>query len=301
MRTGTVVSLGASALLGVGALIVARIWLPQNHNAPAMAAVEPAGVPVVVAAADIPYGTKLDAGKLTVVRLPAGSAPKGAYTDPGQILRQTGGPPIALSAIVAHEPILPGKLSGPGGRPILAAAITEGMRAYTVGVTEVAGGGGHVMPGDRVDVLLTHDISPPGSTDAGHNMVTDVVLQNVRVLGMDLNVDPTSTTAAPAHTATMEVSVQDAERLALAAQAGGLSLALRGAGNAEVSPVRTVATNELRSMGPRGLVGGGRVVATATRRAAPAPRVVVRHTVIVVHGDATTSVEVPTERYGAGA
>jgi len=295
------VSLGASALLGVGALIVARIWIPQTqHNAPSMAAVEPAGVPVVVAAADIPYGTKLDAGKLTVVRMPAASAPKGAYADPGQILRQTGGPPIALQSIVAHEPILAGKLSGPGARPILAATIDEGMRAYTVGVTEVAGGGGHIMPGDRVDVLLTHDISPPGSADAGHNMVTDVVLQNVSVLGMDLNVDPTSTTAAAAHTATMEVSVQDAERLALAAQAGGLSMALRGTGNAEVSPVRTIATNELRSMGPHGLVGGGRPAGPA-RHAAPAARPVTRHTVIVVHGDATSSVEVPQERYGAGA
>lgn len=291
-------------MLGLGALMVAKIWLPQSSSARHgdTRASSAEGVPVVVAAVDIPYGGKLDPAKLVVERLPPTAAPKGAYADPGQILRQPGGPPIALTPIVAHEPVLASKLSGPGARPTVAAAISEGMRAYTIGVSEVAGGGGHILPGDRIDVLLTHD--PSASETAQRRMVTDVVLQDVRVLGMDLNADPSSTQPAAAHTATLEVTVQDAEKLALAAQSGTLSMALRRTGNAEVASVRTVAARDLGSVGPRGArpLGDGRLIPASFRRPLRAPPPVVRtRTVIVVHGDLRSPVAVPAERFGAGA
>jgi pilus assembly protein CpaB len=297
-------------MLGLGALVVAKIWLPQGgHPTHEVGAPQgPAdGVPVVVAAADIPYGAKLDASRLTVERLPAAAAPRGAFSDPSQILKQAGGPPIALTPIVAHEPVLPGKLSGPGARATVAAFISEGMRAYTIGVSEVAGGGGHILPGDRVDVVLTHDPSNAAAGSDAHHMVSDVVLQDLRVLGMDLNADPTSTQAAAAHTATLEVNVQDAEKLALAGQAGSLSLALRRTGNAEVSPVRTVAVGDLNSAGGHAAgartPGGARLFQASLRRGprAPRPATPPRRTVIVVHGDASSSVSVPAERFGAGA
>ena len=308
MRTGTVISLGASAMLGVGALVVAKLWLPQSARSTAKSpAVAVATQPVVVASADIPYGAKLDASRLTVEHLPVGTAPKGAFSDPAQIISQSGGPPIALTPIVAHEPILPGKLSGAGARPTVAAIIGDGMRAYTIGVSDVAGGGGHVLPGDRVDVVLTcnlNDFKPDGAQ--GKRLVSGVVLQNVRVLGMDLNADPTSTTAAVAHTTTLEVSPQDAEKLALAAQAGTLSLALRRTGNAEVTPLRPVAVFDLSGVGVR--VGEGwehgaaQPSAGSPGKSRGGPRIVVRkHSIIVVHGDSSSAVEVPAERYGAGA
>src|ERR1700722_14307719 len=138
MRTGTVVSLGASAVLGLGALVVARLWLPQSAHLPQIKMPEMAAGtgPVVVATAAIPYGGKIDASKLTVVPLPAGAVPQGAFTTTAQILSQQGGAPVALTPISAHEPLLPSKLSGAGARPIVSAGITEGMRAYTIGVTE---------------------------------------------------------------------------------------------------------------------------------------------------------------------
>jgi pilus assembly protein CpaB len=157
-----------------------------------------------------------------------------------------------------------------------------------------------------VDVVLTHTLpAAPGAQSRG--LVSDVVLQNVRILGMDLNADPTSTTVAAAHTATLEVSVLDAEKLALAAQSGSLSLALRRTGNAEVDPVRTFAIDDLGPAGPRaarGAPGGGTLIAAAQRRS-PRPRpsdlIIRTRSVVVVHGDASSSVEVPAERFGAGA
>jgi pilus assembly protein CpaB len=311
MRTGTVVSLGASAVLGLGALVVARLWLPQSaSHLPTLKVPEMSAgtVPVVVATGAIPYGAKLDASKLTVVRLPAGAVPQGAFTTTAQILSQQGGAPVTLTPIAAHEPLLPSKLSGPGARPIVSAAITEGMRAYTIGVTETAGVGGHVLPGDRVDVIVTRQPPIPKAIkdlcDDCKQERADVVLQNVKVLGMDLNVDPTTTQSAIAHTATLEVSVLDAQKLAVATQIGNMSLALRRAGQADVTPVRTVQIADLQANGPRaagGLTDQPRLTAVSHRRGTALPVVIHTRSVIVVHGDAATPVEVPAERYGAGA
>jgi len=314
MRTGTVVSLGASAVLGLGALVVARIWLPQSVHLPAVKLTPEVAantVPVVVATGALPYGTKLDASKLTVVRLPPNAVPLGAFSTPSQLLSQPGGPPVALTAIAAHEPLLPAKLSGAGARPIVSAAITEGMRAYTVGVNETAGVGGHALPGDRVDVIVTRQPPTPKAIkdlcDDCKFERADVVLQNVKVLGMDLNVDPTTTVSVVSHTATLEVSVQDAQKLAVATQIGTLSLALRRAGQADVTPVRPVEISDLRSTAPR--APGPATLSDDARmyRAAPpaagAPGKVVIHggrTIVVVHGDSATTVDVPAYR-GAGA
>jgi len=318
MRTGTVVSLGASAVLGLGALIVARVWLPQPSHAPA--ANKPAQmvdtVPVVVASGPIAYGAKLDASHLAVVRLPANAVPQGAYSSTAQILSQQGGPPVALMTIAPHEPLLPSKLSGPGARPIISAGITEGMRAYTISITETAGVGGHALPGDRVDVIVARDIPIPtikakDGSEADCNCKrerADVVLQDIKVLGMDLNVDPTTTASAVSHTATLEVSVQDAQKLAVAAQVGQMSLALRRQGQADLAPTRTVEIPDLQANGPRAPGGPPdpwpRLIAAARRHSAPvasAPMVIPTHSVVVVHGDTATSVEVPADRYGAGA
>jgi pilus assembly protein CpaB len=299
MRIATITSLAASAALGLGALFVARFWLPSQTVA---AVVHPpaqaVGVPVVLAANAIAYGAKLQAKDLTLAKLPADAVPPGAYASVEQVLKlDAGGAPVALVAMAPHEPVLAAKLSGAGARPTLAAMINEGYRAYTIGVTDVAGGGGHVMPGDRVDVMLTRDLSNGQAAIEGHSggpttkLVSNVVIQNVRVLGMDLNVDPNSTHPAIAHTATLEVDVRDAERLALAGQAGTLSLALRRTGAAEIDNVRPVAAGDL---GPTGAdsrparVGRARAAETAA-------------SVVVVDGDKSASVTVPTYRRGAGA
>jgi len=300
MRVGTIVSLGASAVLGLGALAAARIWLPTqapSTNAHSAAPVA-TGAPVVVAAADIPYGSKIEARQLTVVRLPANAAPSGVFTSVDQVMHvDSGGAPVALVAISAREPLLPVKLSGPGARPTLAAMIGDGMRAFTIGVTEVAGGGGHILPGDRVDVVLTRDLTAQQNMDGGHGtkLISDMVMQNVRVLGMDLNIDPASTHPAVAHTATLEVSVEDAERLSLAAQAGTLSLALRRTGAAEIKPVRSMVSADL------GPVGGKTGAVHRRGGGGGAPAHPAGSAVIIVHGDSRTTTAVPNERFGAGA
>jgi pilus assembly protein CpaB len=312
MRTGTVVSLGASAVLGLGALIVARVWLPQGHAPQPKASAPVSTVPVVVATSAIAYGGKLDAAHLTIEQLPVGDAPQGSFRTTNQILQQPGGPPIALTPIAAREPVLASKLSGGGARPTVSAVIDEGFRAFTIQVSDVAGVGGHVLPGDRVDVILTREIpwitlNGPKPCDCKRERA-DVLLQNVKILGVDLNADPTTVQAAVAHTATLEVNVQDAQKLSVAATIGSMSLALRRTGQADVTPVRTVEIRDLqwngaRAPGPAPLPDYFRIpVAHSPAPGAIAPHGALRtHSVVVVHGDTSTTVDVPAERLGAGA
>ena len=79
----------------------------------------------------------------------------------------------------------------------------------------------------------------------------EVVIQNVRVLGVDLNADPTSNKPEAPSTATLEVSVRDAQKLAVAADLGSLSLALRAVGQAEVEPAAPVGAREVVGGAPR--------------------------------------------------
>ena len=311
MRLGTIVSIGASAVLGIGALLIARLWIPSHGPHPVTAQPAPvvAETAVVVAAKPIPWGVKLDGQYLKVIKLPAADAPQGAYSNVGQILNQDGGPPIALSAMAQQEPVLPSKLSGPGERQTLAALVDPNMRAYTIAVTAVSAGGGHILPGDRVDVVLTRELPVPQNLPVtGVKLLqTVIVLQSVRVLGMDLNANPTSTQPAIASTATLEVSVQDAERLALASQIGTITLALRRPGSVESSKTRSIMVDDVSGADRRylGLLQASRhldeiksgpprsTTASVNRGGGGA-------SITVVSGDSATDVRVPLESSRAG-
>jgi pilus assembly protein CpaB len=306
MRLATVISLGASTVLGVGALIVARLWMPSHAASAHPQPPPPAeGVPVVVAAQPIPYGVKLEAKYLTLAKLPPNAAPTGAYASVGQLLSQTGGPPTALVPMQTQEPVLASKLTGVGERATLAALITPGMRAFAISINDVSGAGGHVLPGDRVDVVLTRDITGAADTNgqAQHKLLSAVVAQDLRVLGVDLNANPTTATPAVGRSATLEVSVQDAERLALAAQAGALSLALRKTGSVEIDPVRPVQLTDLGAIGAALADPAKASVSRARRavvvRAAPAPRDD-EPSVIIVNGDSIAKVKTPADGAAAG-
>ncbi|HXQ12305.1 MAG TPA: Flp pilus assembly protein CpaB [Caulobacteraceae bacterium] len=298
MRLGTIISIVASAVLAIGALLIARLWLPNHapHTAQAQAAMPIENVPVVVAAVPIPWGTKLDSHYLKVVKIPPEDRPQGAYANVGQLLNQDAGPPVALQAMAAQEPVLTSKLTGPGERETLAALVAPNMRAYTIGVTAATAGGGHILPGDRVDVLYSRELPQPPATKDSWNyklVGTTVLIQSVRVLGIDLNANPTSTQPAIPSTATLEVSMEDAEKLALAGQGGGtLSLALRRPGSSEIEPLSHFMLDDPRRYvapappGPR----------LARSRAARAPTIDRTASVTVVSGDASMSVTVPNER-----
>ena len=132
-----------------------------------------------------------------------------------------------LSPIESNEPVLSVKITGAGQRATLSALVGDGMKAVSVRVNDVEGVGGFVLPGDRVDVVLTRQM------DKG-NATTEVVLQNARVLAVDQSADDRTTKAAVAKAVTLEVDTVGAQKIWLAASVGSLSLLLAQGRRAEL-------------------------------------------------------------------
>src|SRR3984957_11090153 len=202
MSIRTIATLAFAILLGLIAVLLVRSVLNAQRIATISSVVPSAGtVPVVVAAEPIARGQTLEVEKLKVVRFPAGAGPDGTFSNIAQVTGQ-GGPRLALSAMVANEPVLSGKISGPGGKLNLSGVVAAGLRAVSLRSNDVAGVGGFVLPGDRVDVLLTRSI---GSGDS-MNTVTQVVAENVRVLGVDQTSDDAADKPVVAKAVTVEVT-----------------------------------------------------------------------------------------------
>jgi pilus assembly protein CpaB len=306
MRLATIISLGVSAALGIGALVVARMWLPEGTPKTGQAAAAAPMrnlVPVVAARGDIPFGVKLEAKDLMILKLPRDAVPEGAYSTVEQVTGLDNGAPVTLARLTAKEPLLPAKLSGGGVKANVAAVIAPGMRAYTIKVSDVTGGGGHVTPGDRVDVLVAMQPAEGYQAEGSRakTVISGAVLQNVRVLGMNLVADPAAIDKFVPTTATLEVSMEDAAKLAVSAELGVLSLALRRTGGMEIEeggPVRKL------DWTPEGLKAGAAVAprgAPGPRRAAraPAAKPSGERTLTVVQGSERTTVQVPADRLGA--
>jgi pilus assembly protein CpaB len=177
---------------------------------------------------------------LAEVPWPAASMPGGAFNKISEVLT---GRRVVLTAIEPNEPVLSLKITGPGQRATLSALVKPGMKAVTVRVNDVEGVGGFVLPGDRVDVVLTRQIEKGRAT-------TEVVLQNARVLAVDQSADERAAKAAVAKSVTLEVTTVEAQKVWLASSVGNLSLLLRQAGDVSDSRTRKVTLDDLSGKEP---------------------------------------------------
>lgn len=218
----TIATLAVAVFLGFVAVLLVRAVLNSQRTA-AITGVTAAGktVAVVVANGPIARGQTLEASSLKVVAFPAAAVPAGSFHDIAQIT--AGSPRLAMSAIVENEPVLADKVSGPGGKLNMSAEVAQGMRAVSIRSNDVAGVGGFVLPGDRVDVLLTRTI---GSGDTA-STVTQVLAENVRVLGVDQSDNNESDKPVVTKAVTLEVSPDQAQTISLGGTVGTVSLSLR--------------------------------------------------------------------------
>ena len=111
-------------------------------------------------------------------RLPLASVPPGSFRNLAELL-PAGKRRVALRPMLVNEPILATKITGEGQGASIAALLPDGMRAAAVRLNDVSGVAGFVQPNDSVDVLITRQ--QPG----GDGQLTDVLLQNIRVIATD--------------------------------------------------------------------------------------------------------------------
>lgn len=232
--------IGFAVLFGLLAVFLAQTWinnqadarmksLEAQHKAP------PPSRTLVVANRPLRFGDELNASALREIAWPQDALPAGAF---GRIADITVTKRVVLMPVDVNEAILATKITGPGQRATLSAVLGDGMKAVTVRVNDVEGVAGFVLPGDHVDVLLTRQ--------SDKNLaVTDVVLQEVRVLAIDQLADQKTDKPSVVKAVTLEVNVTDGEKIALASTVGTLSLLLSKAGETAAADTRRVTTVDL--------------------------------------------------------
>lgn len=200
--------------LGVGALVSYMVYTTLRRT---VATVKQANTQVVVAALDLQVGAKLEDKDLQEIRLPGANLPQGYFQNKADVLGRGVVMPIAKG-----EFILPSKLAAENAGAGLPSLIPPGMRAVSVRVNEVVAVAGFVIPGTRVDVLLTGN---PRGTD---EPLTTTVLENVEVLAAGQKLQRSSQGEPQSvPVITLLVSPEDAQKLTMASSEGHIQLALR--------------------------------------------------------------------------
>ena len=213
-------------------------WL-QRQRAPkeVVKVVESEAVPVIVAAVDLPWGTKLNSE--TIKRTPylKESLPPGYFSEVEAMEGR-----VLIVSLKQNEPILETKLAptsvSTGG---VSAVVTPGKRAIAVKGDKVLGISGFIKPGNRVDVLVTLKHGKKKET-------TKIVLENVLVLATGKEIQENDKgNPSPVDVYTMEVTPEEGEKLTLAASKGKLQFALRNVTDAEIVLTKGATINKTLS------------------------------------------------------
>ena len=259
MRSTTLVMVGLAALFGLLAVFIAQTWLTSQaermkvrDTGPQQATTQT----IVVASKPLRFGMELQRSYLREISWPDGSLPAGSFAKIDAML--SGGKRVVLAPIEVNEPVLAVKITGAGQRATLSALVQPGMKAVTIRVNDIEGVGGFVLPGDRVDVVMTRQLDKGSASN-------EVVLQNVRVLAIDQQADTRAEKPSIAKAVTLEVDTLEAQKVWLAASVGNLSLLLRKAGEVAEEKPRRVTLKDLlgeTAPEPKPIESGTKVVVT---------------------------------------
>ena len=258
---------------------------------------------VAVAKVPIPIGSKIIPEQIMVVQFPKESTPDGAFDSADKLAGR-----VAVVNIAAREPITEARLAAEGTAAGLSAIIPEGYRAMTVKVDDAAGISGFIQPGTLVDVVVT--IDPEANTR--QDPISKIVLQNIKVLASGQNIDKPEDEreAKSVKAVTLQVTPEQAEKLALAATEGKLQLVMRSQidqGNEETPGVnkRNLLNGDkatpvpepgaLKSEQPKSEAKPARRRASVTNPAVttPAPQPTPRTQVEMIEGAKKRNVEFP--------
>ena len=228
--------LGVSLLF---ALVISSVFYQMTARGSGPKRVEQTDLKdVVVAARPLSVGTTVKPPDIKLAKVPSSAFPKGAFSKAEEVIDR----PV-VSNILMDEPVLEGRLAARGSGLGLAPVIPVGMRAVTVRVNDVSGLSGFVLPGMRVDVLVT------GRPPTADGSITATALQNMLVLsaGTTIQPDPRGQ-AVQAATVTLLATPEQAETLTLANNEGRIQLVLRNGSDQTIEKTPGREISELYGM-----------------------------------------------------
>jgi len=273
-RTRIIIVVVVGVLLALFASIGTYRFLSQKGRMAEEARLQTVGV--VVAAADIPFGSTIGPDQVVLSAWPKDRYPKDVLSDVkaavGRVVRRE---------FARGEPIVESKLLTTSKNVgMLSLRIPLGMRAFTVRVNEAVGVGGFLMPDARVDVLLTTT-----SSDQRATQMSKIILEDIRVLAVGQTIDQKDSKPISVGTVTLAVTPEDAEKLALASNDGKIHLVLRNFADSEKVKTSGISKDRLLS-GQHGIPGPVKKQPSRVKKVAPASPVrVKRFTVEVIKGN----------------
>ena len=216
----SVIPIVVSLVIAVAGTWFIYQWIQGQRTPKEVVQVQGEAVPVVVAAADIPWGTKLEPEMVKTLPFLKESLPAGYFSKFDDLKER-----VLILPLKANDPITEHRLAPisvqTGG---IAAVLPPGKRAVAVKGDKVIGLSGLVNPGNRVDVLVTVDESKNNNKESK----TKLVLENIPVLATGTQIQKNEKgEPAPVDVYTLEVTPEESEKLSLAATEGKIQLSLR--------------------------------------------------------------------------
>ncbi len=233
--------LGAAIGIALVTTVLIYQWLAgqQGSEPEAQPVVEIAGAEIAVASSDVPWGTPLTDEFIRVVSYPEEILPVGHFKTVDDLKGR-----VVLANLKKNEPFMESKLAPidvtTGG---VSAVMNPNKRAMAVKVNEVVGLPGFIKPGDHVDVMVTFERQGASKTD---KKITKVVLENSLVLATGTQMERVDEEEPKAvKVITLEVTLEEAEKLAMATNEGKIRLALRSPLNPDIKKTRGAKLTDL--------------------------------------------------------
>ena len=271
MRIAAVILIVVALGFAGGAFFLVQNYLAEADQRADVTVPAGAAVEVVVASRDLPAGTVLESNHIQWQPWPEDTNVEGYIVQQGGVgknkIEELVGS-VVRRAIATGEPVSNGKVFKREEAGFLSGLLRPGMRAVSIKVSAVSGAAGFILPGDRVDVVLTSEWREK-SEQLGNivRRFSETILYDVRVLAIDQSLDDLEDSAQVSETATLEISPKQTEMLAVADSMGRLSLSLR---SLSPGPADSYFGGSFTSDREVSLALGGRFAA-AERRAEPPP------------------------------
>jgi len=210
MPLRTIATFAIAIVLGLVAVVLINFYIGSTHKAQVQQVQAGVGSPVVVAAGPITRGVVITPQLLKTVNYPSGSVPQGAFTNANQLVGGKDQQRIALRDLSPDEPVLASRVTAPGAKLSMATELDPGMQAVTLSSDNIRGVAGFVFPNDRVDILMSRSVGG-GGNDKNSLGITQVVAENVRILGIDQSDDQEQSKPAVVKAITNEVTPEQAQ------------------------------------------------------------------------------------------
>lgn len=238
MNKRGLILIAVALTLSVATIVMVRSWLLSKQTTQVeVAQVQHDGPKVFVAKNNLPIGHIVTSDDFELITWPDDETHDSYLTEKSNAKTSLVGS-VVRHGVLAGEPITQARFVSPGEFGFMAAILSPGMRAVTVAVDRTSGLAGFIFPGDRVDLIVTHQV---GNMGEQARFISETFLMNARVLAVDTKTNDQNSEPELSKTVTIEVTPEIAERINVVLRMGTISLSLRSITNPDGT--QTVATS----------------------------------------------------------